>query len=144
VGKKIEKRVHFFEHDIIKTWPFRKDHFDFAIDCFVSTDVEGVRNRRFMIKEAYRVLKPGGYFLLYTNSTKSEFYKNMVKKYKVNDVNAFCYPDIKKFEKVFSEEELRSLYGQFKLKKSKRYQRNSNVKDNSYLWEHFWRVYQKT
>jgi len=143
VRGKLKKRAHFFEHDIIKTWPFQKDYFDFAIDCFVSTDVEGVRNRKFMIEEAYRVLKPGGYFFLYTNSVKSDFYKYMVTRCKVDEVNAFCYPDIKKFEKVYTQKELDKLYGCFKLKESKVFKRNSFVDNKPVCWEHIWRVYQK-
>ena len=34
-----QNKVHFLEHDVTLTWPFPTNHFDFAVDCFASTDI---------------------------------------------------------------------------------------------------------
>lgn len=143
ITEDIKSRINFFEHDIIKPWPLLDNRFDFVIDCFVSTDVEGEENRKFMIDEIYRVLKPEGLFFLYTNSTKSNYYQDQAKETKVEEVNAYCYPDIEKFEKVYSQEELDIMYSRFDLKKSEIFERKSSVNGQDVSWEHIWRVYQK-
>lgn len=142
--KDIINKIRFTKHDATKSWLFNKNSFDFIIDCFGSTDIDGIKNRKFVNKEIWRVLKPGGYFFIYTNSIKSEIYIKMSNLYSIeNEPNAFYYPSINKFEKVFKKEELDILYHNFKLKKSKTYRRKSKVNSKTYVWEHFWRIYQK-
>ena len=145
VSRKIIHKISFSKHDITETWPFAADSFDFVIDNFVSTDIEGVRNRRFLAKELYRVLKPGGYFFLYTNTTKSDLYREMVKARHLvsNEKHAFYYPEMKKFEKVFDKIELDDLYRCFELREAKTYTRLSLVSGRPVTWEHFWRIYRK-
>ena len=36
----IEKNVNFFVQDATERWNFENNSFDFAIDCFASTDIE--------------------------------------------------------------------------------------------------------
>ncbi len=103
-----------------------------------------MKNRKFVSNELYRVLKPGGYFFIYTNSTESDLYKAMVKSScAADEPNAFYYPVMKKFEKVFDEAELCNLYRRFNLRKRRSLKRRSKVMGKQYAWEHFWRIYQK-
>lgn len=144
VTKKIIKMVNFLQHDAIRSWPFSKNSFDFVVDCFGSTDIDGAKNRKFVSNEIWRVLKPGGYFFIYTNSVRSDFYKEMYKLHSVaKEKNAYYYPDIKKFEKVFTKNELMLLHQKFKLKEIKTYKRKSKINSKVYSWEHFWIIYQK-
>ncbi len=144
IPAKVAGKISFSKHDAVRRWPFPRDHFDFVIDCFASTDIDGVKNRKLAGSELYRVLKPGGYFFIYTNSTKSELYKTMLQaSYRVDEPNAFYYPGINKFEKVFDEAELDALYCRFVLREKRSVRRRSKVIGRQCAWEHFWRIYQK-
>lgn len=142
-GMKSES-IRLLEHDATIKWPFQANQFDFVIDCFVSTDIEGENNRIFVSKEILRVLKPGGYFFLYTNSVKSQFYQEALSgKYTLSEKNSYYYPEIKKFEKVYDVEEIERLYENFSLVDAEIYERISDINNKSYTWEHFWRIYKK-
>lgn len=137
------KRAIFLQHDAILRWPFKSKLFDFIIDCFGSTDVEGKANRSFMRCEILRVLKPGGYLFLYTNSVKSEFYKKMASQNMAGEKNVYYYPETGKFEKVYDDEELREAYRDFTLVKARTFSRTSPIFNNEYIWHHYWSIYQK-
>lgn len=107
------ENAKFFLHDAVRTWPFPPKSFDFVVDCFVSTDLDGTQNRTFIYREAFRVLKPGGLFLLYTNTPRSRLYRAMRETYPADEPYAYYYPNIKKFEKVYTEIELRKLFKRF-------------------------------
>lgn len=140
-----ENNIHFFEHDIISRWPFLDQSFDFIIDCFASTDVEGLANQRYLAQEAYRVLKPEGYFCLYTNSINSQVYRDpALAQHASQESHLYWYPDMHKFENVFETQELDQLYNQFTLKEAKVFSRLSQLKNNQVEWEHLWRIYQKS
>ena len=73
--------VDFLVHDATKEWPFAGDSFDFGIDCFASTDIDSPRGRSFARDEFKRVLKKGGFLLVYTLSTDDEFHEQMVEQH---------------------------------------------------------------
>lgn len=136
--------VRFLVHDAIVKWPFCPEEFDFVIDCFVSTDIEGENNRIFVIEEILRVLKPGGYFFLYTNSVNSQLYQEaLLGKHIMSEKNTYYYPEMKKFEKVYDAKEIEKLYENFSLMDAEVYERISGINNKSYRWEHFWRIYKK-
>lgn len=66
--------VHFSVHDATLPWPFEENSFDFAIDCFASTDIDSLAGRTFARNELFRVLKPNGCLLVYTLSTDDAFH----------------------------------------------------------------------
>ncbi len=136
-------RAIFLCHDAISRWPFKSKSFDFTIDCFGSTDIEGEINRSFVRQEILRVLKLGGHHFLYTNSVKSEFYKKMAAQKVSGEKNAYRYPETGKFEKVYDDEELREAYSNFILVESRVFSRTSLVFNNKYTWHHYWNIYQK-
>lgn len=136
--------IRFLVHDAIVKWPFFSEEFDFVIDCFVSTDIEGENNRIFVIKEILRVLKPGGYFFLYTNSVNSQLYQEaLLGKYIMSEKNTYYYREMKKFEKVYDAKEIEKLYEDFILVDAEVYERISGISGKDYRWEHFWRIYKK-
>jgi len=143
-ARNLSKRAHFLEHDAIAPWPFFLESFDFVIDCFGSGDVDGKENRMFVCHETLRVLKPGGYFFLYTNSRESEFYQKIPAMQDSGaERNVFYYPGIQKFEKAYDENELADLYRNCVLVKEAIMERQSPVQGKVYAWKHFWRIYQK-
>lgn len=53
-------QAEFLLHDASETWPFANESFD---NIVAITSLEFIRNRKAALKEAYRVLKPNGFFL---------------------------------------------------------------------------------
>ena len=139
----VKKNVRFVVQDATKTWPFDNDSFDFAIDCFASTDIESIDGRSFARDEFLRVLKPGGYLLVYTLSTDDEFHKEMLEKSPAQEKNAFLHPTTGKFEKVFDHEELMDFYNGWKVVEEKRIAKVAKFFGKDYNCKHFWNIFQK-
>ena len=136
-------KTEFVVADATKKWPFPDASFDFGIDCTASTDIEDPERRRFAISEMQRVLKPGGYFLLYVMSTEDEYHEMVIKQSPAEEKNAFYHPDTGKFEKVFDEQELDVLYKNFRLVESRRIPKRSIFFGKEYQNKMHWRIYQK-
>ncbi|MAZ44148.1 MAG: hypothetical protein CMF48_03100 [Legionellales bacterium] len=135
--------IDFIVSDATKSWPFESNQFDFAVDCFASTDIESEQGRAFARNELLRVIKPGGYFFIYTLSTDDEFHKEMIKTSPSSQKNSFTHPTTGKFEKVFERDELISLYSDFTLIHEKRVQKNASFHGKEYKCSHFWMIFQK-
>ncbi len=140
----IEPHAQFFIQDATKAWQFPSDKFDFGIDCFASTDIESTEGREFARNEFIRVIKPGGYLLVYTLSTDDEFHKEMVKVSPAKEKNAFFHPTTGKFEKTFERDELVSFYKDLKLVQEERVKKKATFFGKEYDCKHFWMVFQKT
>lgn len=139
----IENNINFKIHDATKQWPFKSDCFDFAVDCFASTDIETHKGRVFARNEFRRVLKKGGLLLVYTLSTDDEFHKEMLRNYPANERNSFVHPTTGKFEKVFDLQELIEFYKDFKLVENQRIEKDTEFFNKKYHCKHFWLVLQK-
>ena len=87
--------------DLAKEWPFGNNHFDALIDCNTTIYIPD-QDRPLAIQEAFRVLKPGGYYLFYGIYSK----KDTVSGTEIQE--SF-------FEKHYSEAELREMYKAFTL-----------------------------
>ncbi|HYC34461.1 MAG TPA: class I SAM-dependent methyltransferase [Candidatus Paceibacterota bacterium] len=135
--------VEFLTMDATEPWQFESDSFDFVIDCFASTDIEDAQGRQFAIDEAHRVLKPGGFLLVYVLSEDDEYHKEIMSESPAVEKLAFIHPKTGKFEKVFSGEELDLVYKNFTLLLSKRIEKTAEFFGKSYNCLHHWRVYQK-
>lgn len=82
--------------------------------------------RRVLIDEIYRVLKPGG-FLFYKTFLLDEdrHAKRMIKENPAGEENTYIHPEIGVAEHVSSEEEIEALYGEkFEIKKIERSHRH--------------------
>lgn len=135
--------LDFCVHDATQSWPFKNDSFDFAIDCFASTDIDSLAARTFARDELRRVLKPNGYLLVYTLSTDDAFHQEMRKSSPALEKNSFLHPTNGKFEKVFDEEELKTFYQDWKLIEKKRISKTAIFFGKNYACSHFWMVLQK-
>ncbi len=141
-AKGLSSKTEFALGDATKEWPFLDNFFDFAIDCFASTDIESVEGRNFAVQEIYRTLKPGGLFLLYTLTPDDEFHRQMIKKAPAEERNAF-YHTTGKFEKTFDEEELRELYQKFEVLDWQRVDKVTQFFGKEYKCKHAWIIFQK-
>ena len=139
----VSRKVQFDVMDATIPWRYETDFFDFGIDCTASTDIENLEGRKASVAEMRRVLKPGGYFLVYVMSTEDEYHKTIIAQSPAEEPNAFIHPETGKFEKVFSEQELDELYRDFELIEAKRINKSSEFFGKSYASFMHWRVYRK-
>lgn len=139
----VSGKTQFDVMDAANTWKYPDDSFDFGVDCFASTDIEDPAKRKFAVREMHRVLKPGGYFLVYVMSTEDEYHRMMAAQSPAEEKGAFYNSVNGKFEKSFSEEELNSLYADFKLIKGERVEKTTEFFGKTYGCKHHWRIYQK-
>lgn len=87
--------------DLTKEWPFSANHFDAIIDCNTTIYIPDTE-RPEAIKEAFRVLKPGGFYLFYGIFSKLDTVSG-----------AEITPDF--YEKHYSEEELKHAFQGWQL-----------------------------
>lgn len=143
IKEDVTNKVQFDVMDATRPWKYADNFFDVGIDCFASTDIESHKGRQFAINEMHRVLKPGGYFLIYVMSTDDEFHKEMIEKSPAEEKHSFYNAVNKKFEKVFSEDELDNMYKRFTLVESRRIEKTTEFFGKSYYCKHHWRIYKK-
>jgi SAM-dependent methyltransferase len=136
-------KTQFDVMDATQPWDYPAGFFDFCIDCFASTDIEDPDGRQFAVEEMRRVLKPGGYFMVYVMSTDDEFHKTMIKRSPAEEADAFYNSGNGKFEKVFSEEELDRMYKDLTLIEARRIEKTAEFFGELYYCKHHWRIYQK-
>ncbi len=139
----VTRKTDFRVMDATKPWDFPSGSFDFGIDCAVSTDIESERGRAFSASEMLRVLKPGGYFLVYVMSTDDEYHRLMRQESPAEEMHAFYHPETGKFEKVFTEGELDALHAKFRIVEKRRIPKQSRFFWISYATKMHWRIYQK-
>lgn len=138
-----DSSVNFTVQDATNRWPYDNSHFDFAIDCFASTDIESPEGRAFARNESKRVLKSGGFLLVYTLSTDDEFHKEMLEEYPAEEKNSFIHPTTGKFEKIFDREELLDFYKDFELVEEQRVEKDTEFFGKMYYCKHFWMILKK-
>jgi len=100
--------VHFEVIDLTEVWPYKDGSFQMIMDCNTTICVPNP-GRRIAIEEAHRVLIPGGYYLFY-GVARTPF----VDKSPGPEPNSAIFPRTGKFEKQYTEEELRVAYSDFK------------------------------
>lgn len=97
--------------DLTQEWPFGTNHFDAMIDCN-STIYIPDKDRPHAIAEAFRTLKPGGYYLFYGIADT----RQTVPGVPLPAETAPAYAVTPSFtEKHYTEEELKQAYGAFAL-----------------------------
>lgn len=139
----ISDKVEFDVMDATTPWSYDSGLFDFGIDCTASVDIESPEGRQVAIREMRRVLKPGGYFLVYVMSTDDEYHKMLIAESPAEESNAFIHPETGKFEKVFSEQELDEMYKDFSLVEVRRINKPADFFGKTYQCFLHWRVYRK-
>lgn len=138
------RKANFLVHDVTQSWPFSSSSFDIIIDCFATTDIESVKGRDFVANEILRVLKSGGYFLVYSLSIDDEFHKEMVKVSPAEEKNAFLHPTTGKFEKTFERDELLDLHKNLKLVEEDRIEKTTTFFGKEYKCRHHWMIFEKS
>ena len=138
----LSDKAEFLVGDATTKWNFETNLFDFAIDCFASTDIESQDGRQFAISEMIRVVKPGGYILAYVMSTDDEFHKEMIGNSPASEKNSFIH-STGKFEKTFDSEELFDLYKGLEVVRHERIPKTTTFSGKQYSCYHHWIVFKK-
>ena len=140
---KVDHSVKLLLQDATRRWKSESGSFDFAIDCFASTDIESYEGRSFARDEAVRVLKPGGLLMVYALSTEDEFHRNFVRTSQLQEKNAFLHPMNGKFSKTYGKEEFLEFYSGLKLIEFKRIRKYEIFFGKRYKCNHIWAVFRK-
>lgn len=138
----VDGNVRFVVQDATKRWNFSSNSFDFAIDCFATTDIESAQGRQFAVSEMIRVVKPKGNILVYVMSTDDAFHKEMIKKSPAHEPNAFVHTT-GKFEKVFTREEILGYYPELRIVAEERVPKIATFFGKEYQCNHHWIVFEK-
>jgi ribosomal protein S18 acetylase RimI-like enzyme/SAM-dependent methyltransferase len=135
--------AHFAVQDTTLPYPIKPASLDFAFDCFGSTDIESVDGREAARNNVIATLKPGGYLMLYLLSSDDEFQKEMIADSPGPDEGSFINPINGKYEKSFSEEEIKGLYKELKLCTLERIPKKVTFFGKEYNCNYIWAVFQK-
>lgn len=74
--EQVEKQITFIQGDASKL-PFEDETFDAAISNFVFHEVKSQPNKQLVVKEALRVIKPGGSFVFHDLFEQKNIYNDM-------------------------------------------------------------------
>lgn len=140
----VSDKTDFMVQDVIKPFAIQPNSLDFAIDCFGSTDIESVEGRRAALNNLIHVLKPGGYLMVYLLSTDDEFHKEMIEKNPGPDAGSFIHPVNGKYEKAFTEDEVRQFYSDLNLVTLERVPKKATFFGKEYSCNHIWAIFQKS
>jgi ubiquinone/menaquinone biosynthesis C-methylase UbiE len=140
----VSDKASFMVQDVTKPFKVEPNSLDFAIDCFGSTDIESIEGRKAALDNLIQVLKPGGYLMVYLLSTDDEFHKKMIEKNPGPDAGSFIHPVNGKYEKAFTEEEVKRFYGELKLVTLERVPKKATFFGKEYSCKHIWAVFQKS
>ncbi len=139
----VSDKTRFSVQDVTKPYPVGSNRFDFAIDCFGSTDIESPEARAAARGNTIQALKPGGFMMVYLLSVDDEFYKEMAKQSPGPDAGSFIHPVNGKYEKSFSEQEVRRLYADLTCVALERIPKTATFFGKQYNCNYIWAVFQK-
>lgn len=139
----VTDRIHLYFAEVDRKWPFKKDFFDVAIDCFSSIDIETRRGREVYKEEMLRTLKSGGYALAMVVSVNDEIEREFLQKHPGKEKNSTIWPGIGKFQKNYDEEELRDFYRDFEVVKLEKVKKPAFKLGRHYTATNFWVVLRK-
>ena len=109
----VADKIHFELAEIDTNWQIDDNFFDVAVDSFSSIDIETRVGREKCRDEMYRTLKSGGYALVTVCSADDEWEKELIANHPGPEPNSTIWPQNGKFQKDYSEAELREFYKAF-------------------------------
>ena len=139
----VSDKTDFMVQDVTKKLNIKPNSLDFAIDCFGSTDIESIEGRKLALSNLITVLKPGGYLVVYLLSTDDGFHKQMIEQHPGPDAGSFIHPVNGKYEKAFTEIEVKKFYNKLKLITLERVPKKATFFGKEYNCNHIWAIFQK-
>lgn len=135
--------AHFVVHDVTLPFPVAHESQDFVVDCFGSTDIESPALREKARDNMIATLKPGGYYFTYLLSTDDAYHKLMIKNYHGPEPGSFLHPENGKFEKAFTETEVKEFYKTLELITLERIEKTATFNGKQYPCRHIWAIFKK-
>jgi len=122
--------VTFIEGDIGAKYQFLDNHFDLLLDITSSNSLNE-KEREIYLSESFRVLKPGGYFIVKALCKEGdENAKKLIAQHPGGEKDTYLIQELGLIERVFSKEDFEATYKQFfiilELKKKTSYTRMNN------------------
>lgn len=111
----VADKIHFELSEIDNSWNIQDNFFDVAVDSFSSIDIETKKGRETCRDEMLRTLKPGGYALVNVCSAEDEWEKELIANHPGPEPNSTLWPQNGKFQKDYTEAELREFYKAFEI-----------------------------
>ncbi len=139
----VSSLVHTQDVEIDKPWPYPDEAFDLAIDSFSSIDIETRSGREMYRDEMLRTLKPGGYALVTVCSAEDEWEAELIAKHPGLEPNSTLWPENGKFQKDYSEAELREFYQGFEICELRTIQKKTFKLGRDGVATNFWVVLRK-
>lgn len=135
------EQVRVSQGSICEIYPFDDDSFDLVIDVTSSNSLTEAERNMYLF-ESNRVLKPGGQmFVRALCKDGDNNAKQLIKHHPGPEHDTYTIPEWGQTERVFSESDIRALYGQYfnitKLEKETHY---SKFNGRTYK-RNFWIVY---
>lgn len=135
--------VNCLKMRIDKTWQFKDNFFDIALDCFSSIDIETAKGRIVCRNEMLRTLKPGGLALVTTVSVDDEWEARIIKQSPGKEKNSTIWPQNGKFQKDYDKEELKEFYKDFEILELKEVKKKAFKLGKEYTATNYWLVLKK-
>ncbi len=139
----MQAHVHTKDVEIDHIWTYEDATFDIAIDSFASIDVETRHGREICRNEMYRTLKTGGYALVTVCSADDEWERELIANHPGPEPNSTMWPTNEKFQKDYTEQELREFYKIFNIRELKTIQKPAHKLGRDGIATNFWLVLQK-
>ena len=114
-SRDVVSKIHFELAEVDRPWKINDSFFDVAIDSFSSIDIETKQGREICRNEMLRTLKPGGYALVTVCSAEDEWEKDLIANHPGPEPNSTLWPQNGKFQKDYTESELREFYSSFEI-----------------------------
>ena len=135
--KNVQDSIIFINAAIDVPWQFENIFFDYAVDCFSSIDIETRDGREIYKQEMYRTLKPGGFALVSVVSADDEIEAEMIKQSPGLEPNSTIWPSNGKFQKNYTESELRRFYSEFEIVELKEIKKKSVKLNREFIATNF-------
>ncbi len=139
-------KIEFSVQDIGKPIPMPDNSFDLVFDIMTSMSLSE-NERSTYLKELKRLIRPGGFMYLRTLAKEGD--KNaayLIKHSPGPELDSYIHPTLGSTERVFSEKDLRELYGQFFeilfMEKKTGYQKFGNQSYKRNYWNVYLRRYE--
>ncbi len=133
-------QINYMKGDMGKPWPFPDQSFDLILDILSSNSLNELELQVY-IKELIRVLKPGGYiFIRALCKDGDKNAENLLLKFPGQEKNTYTMPGTGIVERVFSKDDIESLYSRFAVRHLVRKSSYTMFQGKSYK-RNFWLLY---
>ena len=132
--------AEFIEGSFGNKFNFPDESFDLILDVVSSMSLSEKERTKY-VSECLRVLKPGGHMFVKTlckDGDKNAEY--LIEHFPGKENNTYVMPETGITERVFSKEDIESLYSEFNIQKLERVHSYTSMQGKSYK-RFFWNIY---